>query len=105
MPKYTAERIEEIRGHLSDLASRGISVKEFARELGVAAWTIHTWRHRFGDGPRPDEAPPRPADLIEVTPAASAGSIEIEIGDTTVRVVAPVDAADLAQVLRAVRAC
>lgn len=88
MPKYTPARIQEIRDHLSRLAREQTPVAEFARQIGVAAWTVHTWKRRFGDSSptRPDSGTTKPIDLVEIQHAAPSHSIEIAIGPATIRV-------------------
>lgn len=107
MPKYTAERIEQIRGHLSELDRRRVPVTEFAREIGVAAWTVHTWKRRFGSGPSgaAKSAKGGTADLVEVERPRPGAAIEIVVDTVTVRVPSRFDVDDLERVLRVVRSC
>ena len=107
MAKYSEARIEEIRGHLAELKRREVPVAQFAREIGVAAWTVYIWKRRFGSdvGVAVErEAPPR-ADLIEVDRTPLSSTIEIVAGAMTVRVPPGCNPNDLERVLRAVRAC
>lgn len=107
MPKYSAARIEEIRGHLADLSRRRIPVAQFARELGVASWTVRTWQRRFKPSATSGRAPRRRdrVDLVEVQSLPSPQAIEIVAGPVTVRVPPGCDPDDLERVLRAVRSC
>jgi transposase-like protein len=50
MPKFTAARIAEIRGHLRAFEARSIPMSAFAREIGVMPLTVRNWRRRFGSG-------------------------------------------------------
>jgi transposase-like protein len=106
MPKYTRVRIEEIRGHLADFASRdGVSVTEFAEEIGVSAWTFYTWRRRFGDQAEVGSGSGQ-ASLLEIeSPLATHQPIEVIVGSATVRVPQGVATSDLCMVLQAVRSC
>jgi hypothetical protein len=106
MPKYTTARIAEIRGHLADLERRGVSIPRFAREIGVAQWTVRTWVRRFGPA-RPASNGIGPiADLVEVAAAVGASAaIEIVVGAVTVRVPSQFDPDDLRRVLQAVQGC
>ena len=98
MAKYSEARIEEIRDHLSELVRRGVSVAEYAEEIGVSPWTVYSWRSRF--------EPARPcADLIEVDQPPPTCTIEIVAGALTVRVPPGCDPDDLERVLQIVRAC
>jgi hypothetical protein len=106
MAKYSKDRVEEIREHLAELSRRGVPVAQYAAEIGVSAWTVYTWKKRFGSGrtrKRRDVA--RRADLVEVSRRAPADAIEIQLGPVTVRVPAGVDADDLRRVLEVARSC
>lgn len=41
-------RVEEILGVLKELES-GAAIGELCRKYAVAEWTIHRWRHKYGD--------------------------------------------------------
>ena len=107
MPKYTPARIHEIRKHLSRLAREQTPVAEFARQIGVAAWTVYTWKRRFGDLPPTslDSHTGDGVDLIEVEHAAPFSFIEITIGTATIRVPPGCDPEDLRTTWEVVRAC
>lgn len=107
MAKYSDTRIEEIREHLAELKHRRVPVAQYAEQIGVSAWTVYTWKKRFGSsGGRKRRRRARPrADLIEVDRRPLAGGIEIVAGTVTVRVPPGCDANDLVRVLQAVRAC
>lgn len=98
MARYSEARILEIRDHLSELTRRGVSVAEYAEEIGVSPWTLYSWRSRF--------EPSRPrADLIEVDYAPAPSAIEIIAGALTVRVPPGCDPDELERVLQVVRSC
>lgn len=105
MPKYTPARIEEIHSHLSRLAQDRISVADYAKQIGVAAWTIYTWKRRFGVATTRgsnDEV----AELIEVeSPAPTTDHLEIAVGSATIRVPPGCHAADLRTAWEVVRGC
>ena len=110
MPKFTAARIAEVRGHLRALEARSMSA--FAREIGVTPLTVRNWRRRFGSGgggcQRPVDVELRErADLIEVQHAASSSPMitPTEIADFIVRVPAGAGDTALRAVLRAARSC
>jgi transposase-like protein len=118
MPKFTAARVAEIRGHLRAFEARSISMAAFAREIGVTPLTVRNWRRRFGSGTRGGRRQPvdvelcERADLIEVQRAASSSlsspmstPIEIAIAGFIIRVPAGADDTALRAVLRAVRSC
>ncbi|MBK8980715.1 MAG: hypothetical protein IPM29_32845 [Planctomycetes bacterium] len=113
MAKHTPARIAEIREHLSKLAARRIAVADYAREIGVAAWTIYSWRRRYGTEALAEQVAPRSArsatgvDLVEVrgVRVGSASCIEIQVGDVTVRVPPASTADDIRAVLEAVKSC
>ena len=106
MPKFTPERIEMIRGHLADFASRdGVSVAEFAEEIGVSAWTFYTWRRRFGEQAQLGRADAQ-VSLLEIPSSLTPRQpIEVVIGSMTVRVPQDADTDHLSMILRAVRSC
>ena len=86
------------------------SVLAVARRHGVNPNQLYAWRREFrGDRERPPEPsePDFASVVVTAPPSASrvsnAGTIEVVIGGTVVRVVGPVDAAALYQVLDAVR--
>jgi transposase-like protein len=114
MPKFTAVRIAEIRGHLRALEARSISMSAFAREIGVTPLTVRNWRRRFGSGgggcQQPVDVELRErADLIEVQHGATSSPmiapIEIATADFIIRIPAGVDDTTLRAVLHAVRSC
>ena len=109
MSRYSPERIQEIRDHLSVLEACGVSVADFAREINVAPWTVYQWRRRFGSGVAIDGATTgeadRRADLIEVEQSVSADAIEIVANSVTIRVPRAFDADDLRRVIEVVQAC
>jgi len=109
MPRHTPEQIDEIRGHLANLEHGDLTVAELAREIGVAAWTVYSWKRRFSAAPsaigkRRGRRAHR-ADLIEVDPPPVSDPIEIAIGAMTVRVPRGFDATELRDVIEVVRPC
>ena len=59
---------EELAAHYEELLaeqeSSGLSVAEFAEEVGVSSGTLYSWRRRLAD-------PPSVGELVEVTVADS----------------------------------
>ena len=109
MARHSPERIEEIRGHLAELEQSDRTVAELARELGVTAWTVYSWKRRFGaDALRPSrnarQATPR-ADLIEIEPPPTCDLMEVVVGAMTVRVPRAFDPTELRRLLEVVQAC
>lgn len=111
MPKYSAQRIAEIRDHLERLDHGDVSVADYAAQIGVAPWTIYTWKRRFGDAARPGSSEPKRgaaaarADLLEVHGLAPAADVEIQLGDVVVRVPRGSDPATVQAAVRAVKSC
>lgn len=104
MAKFMVEREREIRGLLSQLERSGVPVREFARQHGVSAWTVYSWRKRFGAGVGVRRGPR--ADLVEIRPSGQrTAAIEITFADASVRVAPGFDDGELIRVLRAVRSC
>ncbi len=109
MPRYTSERIEEIRGHLAKLELGACSVAKLSREIGVSPWTIYCWKRRFSATSAQDRRPVRAArsraDLVEIEQPPACELIEIAVGPMTVRVPGAFDPIELQRVLEVVRAC
>ena len=51
---------------LADQASSGLSMAEYAHELGVAPATLHQWKRRLSADDEAEFETPRSTDLIEV---------------------------------------
>lgn len=109
MPKFTAAREQEIRDLLVELARSKLSIAEFARQRGIAAWKLYTWRQKFES---PSQTKPirkrraARADLVEIAhPTTTAKVIELVIGDITMRVPFGFDADELARLIGAIRPC
>ena len=109
MPRHTPEQIEEIRGHLASLEHGKQTVAELASEIGVAAWTVYSWKRRFGTASskarRRRRIAERQADLVEVGRMPASDPMEIIVGAMTVRVSPTFDADELRRLLEVVRAC
>ena len=109
MPKYSPERIKEIRAHLVEIEDQGISVADFAHEHGVSPCTVYYWRKRFGDGHRhvqPSRAPTNDrTEFIEVERPAFGSQLEIILDEVTIRVPASFDASALERVLEVLKTC
>jgi len=89
-------------------AASGLSVADYARELGVSVPTLYLWRRRLGSARSED----RPAKLIEVTvtrPTASASdnNMLVRIGDGRRIVVVPrgFDGDDLRRLIAVLESC
>ncbi|NRB01392.1 MAG: hypothetical protein HRU32_16555 [Rhodobacteraceae bacterium] len=109
MPRHTPEQIAEIRGHLASLERGKQTVAELASKIGVAAWTVYSWKRRFGAASskprRRRRSEMHHADLIEVGRLPASDPIEIIVGAMTVRVPPTFDADELRRLLEVVRAC
>jgi transposase len=98
---------------VAEIASSGHSVCEIARRHGLSPQQLFGWRRRLRDA----EAASAESGGLEFVPAVVeadppavaskaqtiAGTIEIEIGDVTIRIGRGADAATLAMVLRALK--
>jgi len=99
----------------------GAKVADVARRHGATRWQVYDWRRKLASGALalPEEAMTEPAfaALVVERPeakappckpttrkATAAGRIEVVVAGVTVRVGAEVDEAQLARVIRAVRA-
>lgn len=109
MPRHTPEQIDQIRGHLASLERGEQTVTELASKIGVAAWTIYSWKRRFGGASskprRRDRSEMHHADLVEVERLPASDPIEIIVGAMTVRVPPTFDADELRRLLEVIRAC
>ena len=111
-------RRPEDRGRIAaESLAPGVRVADVARRHGVTRWQIYDWRRKLlaGDLALPEEAMTEPAfAALVVEPSGpreqkprrdkSAGRIELVVAGVTVRVGPDVDEAQLARVIRAVRA-
>ena len=86
-------------------------VADIARRYGATRWQIYDWRRRFRSGclPAMEEIGASPAFVPltvddEPRAAASAGIIEVSIGDILIRVGRDVSEEHLARIFRAARA-
>jgi hypothetical protein len=99
----------------------GQSVREFAEEKGVSAWSLYGWRSRLGIVRCPKgrerkaarcrevaaEAELVPVDVVGGEPDGVVGSqplLEVEIGDVRVRVPRGFDAEELGRLVSVLRA-
>ena len=110
MPRFTDERIAEIRSHLTELKRSDCSVTEFARRIGVAAWTVYSWKRRFGSDEEiapatSDTSSARSPELLEVRGFSADPCIEIEVADATVRIPPGTPGHVLRPILEALRSC
>ncbi|MFO1052227.1 MAG: helix-turn-helix domain-containing protein [Planctomycetota bacterium] len=104
MVKFTKVQEREIRRLLSELERSGQSVRAFARELGLSAWTIYGWRKRFRFTSDVEHGPQ--VDLVEVQTIVPLGTtIEIAFADATIRVPPGFADEDLKRVILAMRSC
>ena len=111
-------RRPEDRGRIAAASlAPGVRVADVARRHGVTRWQIYDWRRKLlaGDLALPEEAMTEPAfAALVVEPSGPrkqkprrdklAGRIEVVVAGVTVRVGPDVDEAQLARVIRAVRA-
>jgi hypothetical protein len=96
----------------------GRSVRAFAEEKGISAWSLYGWRSRLGVAGgrcRGRTARRRDGDGAELVPvdvvvggaravAASEPQLSIELGDVRVRVARGFDADEVARLVRVLRA-
>lgn len=74
---------------LEDQASSGLSMAEYASELGVASATLYQWRRRLSSEEQAEFDTPRSFGLVEVfsevqppagSPAETAGPLVVRLG-------------------------
>lgn len=109
--KYRQHSLEFKRS-LVELASQpGASVARIAREHGVNANQVFTWRRQFESGALVGGAPAQGNELLPVVMAApsseavadaATGNITLEVGRVRLRIEGQADATTLAQVLERV---
>lgn len=97
---------------LADQARRGLSVAEYADEIGVTPATLYSWRRRLesASSPKPRREAPglvrvqvrRKAEL----PAARTEALVVRVGRSrSIEIPADFDADELARVIEVLEAC
>ena len=88
-------------------ASSGLSVSDFAKQIGVTGWTLYDWRRRLGSGRAGDRA-----KLVKVTVARSAGAqgsgaLVVRVGDgrRSIEVPRGFDGDDLRRLVAVLESC
>jgi hypothetical protein len=65
-PSARSDLAEFYAAALADQAARGMSIADYAEELGVTAATLYSWRRRLGGAPAKAAPCTDPLGLIEV---------------------------------------
>ena len=88
-------------------ARSGLSVSDYAKQIGVTGWTLYDWRRRLGSGRARDRA-----KLVEVTVARSAGAegggaLVVRVGDgrRSIEVPRGFDGDDLRRLVAVLESC
>ncbi len=94
---------------LSNQAASGLSVAEYAGELGVTASTLYQWRRRISAQDGAEE--PRSVGLVEVrvtdcSSSSSATPFVVRLGDgCSIEVPSGFDDAELKRLIRTLESC
>jgi transposase-like protein len=78
MARASEVRQAEMQRLLSEQQASGLSVRRFARERGISAWTLYEWRRRF----RRQEANAKRATFVQLEfkrAAICAPTISVEL--------------------------
>ena len=98
------ELAEYYRGLLEEQIERGLSVTEFAEEVGVSAATLYSWRRRLRDEPAP-----RGGRLVQVAVSETShegGRVILRVGEEyEVELGADFDADTLRRLLEVLDGC
>jgi|ERR1044072_6433529 len=109
--KYRQHSLEFKRALVEMTLQPGVSVARLAREHGVNANQVFTWRKLYEAGQLVAAAPAQSSELLPVVVAtqeqvpeseAATGTITLEIGRVRLRIEGQANAATLAQVLERV---
>jgi len=95
---------------LADQVSSGLSVSEYANEIGVTASTLYQWRRRLTEGSGGERQTRKPFGLVEVTiqedSTAPGGTLVVRVGgDRRIEVPRGFDDADLRRLLTVLESC
>lgn len=96
---------------LADQASSGLSVAEYANEIGVTASTLYHWRRRLTGQGEGDDRAPRPFGLVEVgiqveRALATAESLVVRLeGGRRIEVPGGFDGAELRRLVTVLESC
>ena len=88
-------------------AASGLSVSDYAKQIGVTGWTLYDWRRRLGGGRTRHRA-----KLVEVTVARSTGAegdgaMVVRVGDgrRSIEVPRGFDGDDLRRLVAVLESC
>ena len=110
-PSCRSERARWYAKALEDQASSGLSVAEYAEEIGVTAATLYQWRRRLSAQGTDDPVASGPFGLVEVSVG---GEVAPEIGgiyvvrlgrDREIEVPSKFAEAELRRLIRVVESC
>jgi len=100
-------RTRERRQLLAELSESGLSVAAFARDRGVSAWTIYSWRRQERERGQVEEDEPAPFIQVKVAPNREAPApLAIELRDgLRVHVPTGFDEHELRRLLNVLSSC
>lgn len=111
MPSQGKKTEEERRRLLSEFERSGLSLKKFAKQVGVGHTTLWRWRHQAANTAADTQGPFTSVETgifkeLQVTPETVAAEFEVVLTNgTTVRVPAGFDPDGLRILLMTLRAC
>lgn len=103
--RHAPDLVAYYEGLLAEQEDSGLSVTEFAEEVGVSAATLYSWRRRLRDGGRAAQVVE--VSLVDETRSASpGGSLALRVGGRfEVAVPADFDEGALLRLLGALERC
>jgi len=110
-PSSRSDRADWYARALEEQASSGLSLAEYAEELGIPAVTLYRWRQRLSAQSAVEPSAPSPFGLVEVSldeevPLDSCGPFVVRLGgDRGVEVPAKFSKEDLRRLIRVVESC
>lgn len=109
-PKSRGELAAWYGAILEQQAESGLSVVDFAAEMGISAWTLYEWRRRLGAAAVVDDAGAAQPHLIEVAvapaPHRAAAAFVVEVGaGRRITVPAGFDSRELQRLVGALESC
>jgi len=111
-PRDRSELAAWYESALADQERRGLSVAEYAEEIGVTPATLYNWRRRLDSGPSPKPRVEAPGLVrvqvrrgVEVPPSRTAGLV-VRVGRSrSIEVPPGFDADELRRVIEVLEAC
>jgi hypothetical protein len=105
-PERQADLAKYYGGLLDEQAQSGLSVRAFAAEAGVSAWTLYSWRRRLAELAEVGQA----GELVEVQVSDDGGAQDTPIvvaidGRLRIELAADFDAGALERVLGVLSRC